>query len=820
MRLRLRLFSGLVKDHPKRPCCGLEHVVVRYGDDLLEIAEDFSCRVVSMSHFVPVGVDLGNSRIRVAYLNLQGHLEMLRDERDEVNIPNAVRFKGQDILVGKDALDDGLFFSPETAIWIKRELGSRTYSRAVHGQRLPPEVIQACVLRKVRVELLRQLAASPACVMGVPGYFDEVRRKAVINAGQIAGLRVIDVIDEPLAAALAYANAAGALRLESPGQEETILIFDLGSSALQVALAKLSSSECRILAKDYDVELGGYDFDVRLGEIVAEAMIAAGYPDPRADAVTWGRVYRSVVEAKHGLSSQNRVHFVYDYEQAHFELIITREQYEAATAPLLRRIERLLGRFLERTGVSRSQIDVVLPVGGAVRTPCVVQLLTRLMGRPIRFPINVDEAVARGAALYAAWKLEEDRRIETKEAVSEVVTTGSATPIRQGRITTFGNLLPYAVGIRHPQERDEETICLVSRATPLPFKVTRRLSLGRYDKSELTLVVAKNEVGSWESYGRLIVRGIPEVLSPQTFLELTVECQVNGRLGFHARLFPTAEVLRTEFVVPSALEIEAVERWQRTMETSLTWEGLNQTMASRAIETRDSRSRDTTDDSSPVGNAKPVLSREPAQQETELLTRRRHPRLAAAEAQGRWQPLEIALPPGMADKQSEPKPSPSPGEVYSIAEWPPVSPDQSKGTGPQCQEAACVKGLSIPPRPRVTREALLEGSPECSAPPTDTASVESAEHPLDMAVCLPSAGGQRDGLGQSASWVAMAEPTIQKTSPTSSRGSVRVLLPFGLTVPRWVIATLGFVISALLGLGLGYWIIVNFIPNTGLLKLW
>ncbi|MGB4726634.1 MAG: hypothetical protein WBH86_04460, partial [Thermogutta sp.] len=226
------------------------------------------------------------------------------------------------------------------------------------------------------------------------------------------------------------------------------------------------------------------------------------------------------------------------------------------------------------------------------------------------------------------------------------------------------------------------------------------------------------------------------------------------------------------------------------------------------------------DDSSPVGNAKPVLSREPAQQETELLPRRRHPRLAAAEAQGRWQPLEIALPPGMADKQSEPKPSPSPGDVYPIAEWPAVSPDQSKGTGPQCQEAACVKGLSIPPRPRVTREALLEGSPECSAPPTDTASVESAEHPLDMAVCLPSAGGQRDGLGQSASWVAMAEPTIQKTSPTSSRGSVRVLLPFGLTVPRWVIATLGFVISALLGLGLGYWIIVNFIPNTGLLKLW
>jgi len=768
-----------------------------------------------MNQHVPVGIDLGTSRIRVAYCDAQGHLQMLRDDRDDVHIVNAVRFKDQEIIVGKDALADASLFSQETAIWIKRELGSQTFSRAIHGQRLPPEVIQACVLRKVRLDLLRQTSGPFACVVGVPTYFDEIRRNAVVNAGQIAGLRIIDVIDEPLASVLAYAYASGRSQVESSGHEQTILVFDLGSSGLQVALVRLSSSECRILAKDQDLQLGGYDFDVRLGEIVSETMIAAGYPDPRADPAVWARVYPLVVDAKHGLSSQSRVHFVYDQERLHFELILTREQFEACTAPLIRRMERLLGRFLERTGLSWHQIDLILPVGGAVRTPSVLRLLSQLSGRQVLFPINVDEAVAKGAALFSAWKLEENRR---SEPGGQQAPSRTSVILSNQQNVEFGNLLPYAVGVRSPDEAEEETICLVSRATPLPLKVTRRLSTRGLDKGGLTFIVAKNEHGTWEYYGRLAVQGVPETLPPQAYLELIVECQVNGRLRFHARLMPTAEPLTTEFIVPSAIRTDTLERWQRTVELSSSWDELTQAAMEPRTSGYDGISKSAGDEAKSGTDDEGSPTRERTHYETELLPRRRHPRLAAAEAQGRWQPLEIALPPPSTPKEAEPQSPSSSPSIDSTPELAESPPGQSKSESLEPGDVASGKRFLIPAKARVTREALLESLLGLDTP---TADVNVSAQKYSGHVHTATEGGFQGVAATSDAWAGESKSSPDRQSFRSrSARSVRVLLPFGLTAPRWLIAAIGFVISALLGLGLGYWIIIRFLPSSGILKLW
>jgi molecular chaperone DnaK len=769
-----------------------------------------------MSAYVPVGIDLGTNRIRVAYVDSQGRVEMLRDERDEICLVNAVRFTSQEIIVGKDALAETCLFSPETAIWIKRELGSRTYSRAIHGQRLPPEVVQACVLRKVRAELTHRLVGPFACVIGVPSYFDEIRRNAVVNAGQIAGLRVVDVVDEPLATALAYAYAGGAILADQEGQGKTILIFDLGGSSLQVAIARLSASECRIVAKDQDVELGGYDFDVRLGEIVAEAMIAKGHSDPRADPAVWARLYRLIVDAKHGLSAQNRVSLVYDYEKTHFEMNITREQFEACTDSLLRRIERFLGRFLGRTGLAWTDVDIILPVGGAVRMPSIQRLLGQLSGQRILFPVNVDEAVARGAAMFGAWWLQEERGEKVSGTPSDPMPTFLPAPLKNREKVQFGNLLPYAVGVRTPDEKEEETICLASRATPLPLKVTHRLSVRDPIQGTLALIVAKNEYGSWEDCGRLIFHGIPEKAPTHVYLELTLECQVNGRLRFHARLMPTAEPLKTEFVVPSALEIDALERWQRTVEGSSSWQDLTQVMEPR-YSIRDEWAQEANDVTSDSGE-----KRQPGQEkeghETGLLPRRRHPRLAAAEAQGRWQSLEIALPPMLGDRELKPGEG-APTEPAQSIRKSSESPSAPFPTGDQPNKPPpSEKGIVIRGRPRVTRQAILEG-------------LLSSE--TDFPGVVAAGSGQREGGftipqetmpdHQEPLVVTADESDLSRSHQpfrTTRRQAVRVLLPFGLTAPRWLVAGIGFVVSALLGLTIGYWIIIRLIPQSGLFKLW
>jgi len=768
-----------------------------------------------MSQYVPVGIDLGTNRIRVAYVDSQGRVEMLRDERDEICLVNAVRFTSQNIIVGKDALAETSLFSPETAIWIKRELGSRTYSRAIHGQRLPPEVIQACVLRKVRTELMHRLVEPFACVIGVPSYFDEIRRNAVVNAGQIAGLRVVDVVDEPLATVLAYAYAGGAILADQDARGKTILIFDLGGSSLQVAIARLSVSECRILAKDQDVELGGYDFDVRLGEIIAEAMIAEGHSDPRADPTVWARLYRLIVDAKHSLSSQNRVSLVYDYEEPHFEMNITREQFEACTASLLRRIERFLERFLERTGFAWTNIDVVLPVGGAVRIPSVQRLLSRLSGQQTLFPVNVDEAVARGAAMFAAWRLQEERGEKMSGAPSERMPTFFPASLRTREKVEFGNLLPYAVGVRTPDEKEQETVCLVSRATPLPLKATHRLSVRDPVQGALALIVAKNEYGSWENCGRLMLHGIPEAAPAHAYIELTLECQVNGRLRFHARLMPTAEPLKTEFVVPSALEIDALERWQRTVETSSSWQDLTQ-LTERRGPILDEPAQEAHGATSGSGE-KRQPGQESEEPETGLLPRRRHPRLAAAEAQGRWQSLKVALPPPLSPEEPKPGDRSSSESAHSIGQSS-ESPSAPFPTGDQPNKPpTSEKGIVIRNKPRVTRETLLEGFLSSE---TDSPGLVIPSGQREVAVTRP----QETTQDRTESVVVMGckSDSSESRQPfrATRRQSVRVLLPFGLTAPRWLVAGIGFVISALLGLTIGYWIIIKLMPQSGLFKLW
>lgn len=768
-----------------------------------------------MSQYIPVGIDLGTTRIRVAYVNPQGHLEMLRDERDEICIVNAVRFTSQEIIVGKDALTDTSLFPPETAIWIKRELGSRTYSRAIHGQRLPPEVIQACVLRKVRAELLQRAVGPFACVIGVPSYFDEVRRNAVVNAGRIAGLRVLDVVDEPLAAVLAYAYVAGASDVDQVGREKTILVFDLGSSSLQVAVAKLSSSECRILAKDQDVELGGYDFDVRLGELVAEAMIADGYSDPRANPTIWAKLYRLVVDAKHSLSSRSRVNLLYDSEERHFEMSITREQFETCTARLLRQIERFLKRFLQQSGLGWSEIDLILPVGGAVRTPSVLRLLSQLSGQQVLLPVNVDEAVARGAALFGAWRLREERGEETGETPAEQMLTFFPAVLKNRLKVNFGNLVPYAVGIRSSEENEQETICLVPRATPLPFKATHRLSLRGSDEGKLTLIVAKNEHGSWEDYGCVVFHDIPRVVPARACLELRVECQVNGRLHFYGRILPTAEHLKTEFVLCSALETDAVERWERTLDSSSSWADLTQATEPPDYG-GDQPPKATENIISERGETGPP-GQDKEGHEMELLPRRRHPRLAAAEGQGRWQPLEIALPPPLSgDELASPAGSPaeivrSTGQASHLASHPLAEEKRQDG------EPVSQRGILIQNRPRVTREALLQ-------------SLESSQSPAPEVL---SGGGHSENavvVPRHVPFDRTTPPIIETSGDDSAKSgevfrsmharSVRVLLPFGLTAPRWLVAAIGFVLSAVLGLSLGYWLIVKFMPQSGLLRLW
>ena len=244
-----------------------------------------------MPHDKPIGIDLGTTNSAMAWIDETGRSAMIGNAEGEVITPSVVFFSDAEVVVGKNARTAITSHPEMVAQWVKRDMGSPFYSHPIRGHYLPPEVIQACILRKLRTDVVRCLGPDVQAVITVPAYFDEMRRKATADAGVMAGLRVLDIVNEPTAAALAFGESLGYL---SPGggipggppagpgprQELNVLVYDLGGGTFDATLLHLSAGKVRTLATDGDVQLGGHDWDQRLVDYAAESFIKIHQLDP------------------------------------------------------------------------------------------------------------------------------------------------------------------------------------------------------------------------------------------------------------------------------------------------------------------------------------------------------------------------------------------------------------------------------------------------------------------------------------------------------------------------------------------------------------
>ena len=220
----------------------------------------------------PIGIDLGTTFSAVACLDESGCSMMVRNAEAELLTPSVVMFANQEVIVGKEARNATTTHPDEVAEWVKRDMGAAAYHRPIRGEFLPPEVIQACILRKLRSDLAGTLGPESRVVITVPAYFDEPRRKATADAGEMAGLCVLDIVNEPTAAALAFGELHGYLAPTGGTREEmTILVYDLGGGTFDATLLRLGPGQIRTLATDGDVQLGGHDWDMRLVDHAAES---------------------------------------------------------------------------------------------------------------------------------------------------------------------------------------------------------------------------------------------------------------------------------------------------------------------------------------------------------------------------------------------------------------------------------------------------------------------------------------------------------------------------------------------------------------------
>jgi molecular chaperone DnaK len=306
--------------------------------------------------------------------------------------PSVVFFDDQNVIVGKEAVKAMAIDAGRAAPCSKREVGLRVYHKAFDGQQYPPEVIEAWILNKLRVDTAAQIGPFEKAVITVPAYFDEVRRKATQDAGYMAGLDVMDIINEPTAAATAFGFGRGMIQAQRP--TERFVVYDLGGGTFDVTVMELRGTDFIALATDGDTGLGGYDWDQRLVNLVVERFRDQHGIDPREDPNAAGHLWQQCEDAKRTLSSREKATVVCNYRGFSSRVEITRRQFDDATRDLLDITRTTTDRTVRAAGLDWPQIDRVLLVGGSTRMPQVRDMLRQLSGREPDASVAADEVVA------------------------------------------------------------------------------------------------------------------------------------------------------------------------------------------------------------------------------------------------------------------------------------------------------------------------------------------------------------------------------------------------------------------------------------------
>ena len=390
-------------------------------------------------------------------------------------------------------------------------------------------------------------------VITVPAYFDEPRRQATADAGQIAGLEVIDIVDEPTAAALAFGEHLGFLGPTAKSREEiTLLVYDLGGGTFDATLIRLKPGDIQSLATDGDVRLGGRDWDSRLVKFFAERFETEYGLDPRGTPGSEAELYILAEKAKCALSVRPKTTVKVTFEGLESTFELTRDTFEELSADLLERTLFTNRQVLAAAKMDWKNIDRILLVGGSTRMPMVGRMLEQQSGITPDRSVNPDEAVARGAALYAHALLAEENGTSNLKIVS---VNSHSLGVEGTNVST----------------NRRENAVLIPRNTPLPAKCSRRCVTANPDQRSVVVNVLEGESldpANCLMIGRAILPELPRDLPKGHPVEVTYHYSRSGRLQVYARVMGTDRALNVEFQRDRNYSSERILHWQEKVRSS------------------------------------------------------------------------------------------------------------------------------------------------------------------------------------------------------------------------------------------------------------
>ena len=354
-----------------------------------------------------VGIDLGTTFCAIAHIDAYGKPQIVPNAESERITPSVILFDGANAVVGSVAKQNAVAEPDKIVDFVKREMGKSKaqFSRTFGGKVYSAEELSAIILRKLKNDAEKYLGEEVTdAVITVPAYFNDAERTATLHAGQLAGLNVLQIINEPTSAALAYG-------MDKLDQNHTVFGFDLGGGTFDVTIMRIEGHHIRMVASNGDHRLGGKDWDDVIVNWVADEFDKQHGENPLLDLQSYQDLYNRALTAKIQLSTRSRTTLVHSYNGKSVKLDLTRDEFEERTRHLIEKCKAICEILMQEAGMQWEQIDRVLLTGGMTRMPSVRSMVADISSRPIADDVSPDEAVALGAAIQGMLALlhEEDK---------------------------------------------------------------------------------------------------------------------------------------------------------------------------------------------------------------------------------------------------------------------------------------------------------------------------------------------------------------------------------------------------------------------------
>lgn len=492
-----------------------------------------------------VGIDLGTTYCAVAALDDRGQPVTLPNRDGDMLTPSAVLLLDDgSAVVGQAALDVSQEQPDRVATLIKRRMGLDSYGRTISGKDFRPETLAAIILRKLVQDAEMRLGPISQAVITVPAYFDDTRRKATQVAGRIAGLDVLDILDEPTAAALAYSfqrgNAIPSPHVTLTDRPQTILVYDLGGGTFDVTVVKLLPKRFQVLAIEGDVRLGGKDWDDRIVNQVARAFQDRFGADPRADPQSLAVLQAAAERAKRTLSKLEQTSITVNHAGQKLVVPLTRKEFESLTRDLLTRTRLTTQQVLKQAGVNWDQVDSVLLVGGSTHMPMTSAMLRELSGMPPDNSLAVSEVVARGAAIHGG--------ILGSRQTTDSYPTRSATPAALADVVEI-NVNAHSLGIEVRKDVDRANDVIIAKNTQLPAASSRVYYTLTDNQQRVRVRVLQGEAAQAEAcipVGECWIEDLPPGLPKGAPVQVRCAVAANGLIDVMALDMTSGRMARAE----------------------------------------------------------------------------------------------------------------------------------------------------------------------------------------------------------------------------------------------------------------------------------